>query len=116
MATKRKILSKTIIKKTEGFQKPKTGQEETQEKEETQKSVSELRNTGHLRPKKFCQFCKTKTEPHYFDMMTLKRFQNDRSRIVSRARSSACSKHQRRITKEIKRARHLSLLPFTVKV
>lgn len=121
MATTRKILSKGIINKT-----PLAGVKSTATKKETvKKSVKEseieLAESGEEkkaapRLKKVCQFCSNKTEPHYFDIVALRRFINDRGRIVTRVRSGSCAKHQRRITKEIKRARHLALLPFTVRV
>ena len=66
--------------------------------------------------KKPCPFCTGKNEPIYYDAAALRRFMNDRGRIVGRARSSVCAKHQRRISREIKRARHLALLPFTVQL
>ncbi len=68
------------------------------------------------RARKVCLFCETKTEPVYTDSITLRKFMSDRSKIVSKARTGACSKHQRRITKEIKHARHLALLPFVTKL
>jgi len=66
--------------------------------------------------KKYCAFCQSKGEPHYWDSMALRRFVNDRGRIVARARTGTCSKHQRRVSREIKHARHLALLPFIVRV
>ncbi len=80
------------------------------------KSKSKSKNTPQ-RPstppvKKFCQFCEKGTTPDYTDSATLKRFMSDRSRIVSRQRSGVCSLHQRLVSKEIKHARHLALLPF----
>lgn len=68
------------------------------------------------RPKKVCAFCKSKTEPKYWDAQVLRRYLNDRGRIYLRTRTGTCSKHQRRVSREIKRARYLSLLPFTVRV
>lgn len=68
------------------------------------------------RTKKTCMFCQSKTIPLYTDVATLKRFISDRAKIVSRLRSGVCSKHQRKLSKQIKYARHLSLLPFTPKV
>lgn len=62
--------------------------------------------------KKVCYFCESGREPSYTDSVTLRKFMNDRIRIVSHLRSGVCSKHQRRLTKEIKHARHLALLPF----
>lgn len=62
--------------------------------------------------KKVCFFCENAKEPDYTDSATLKKFMNDRTRIVARARSGVCSRHQRLVAKEIKHARHLALLPF----
>lgn len=68
------------------------------------------------RTKKVCVFCKGKSEPIYTDSMTLMRYLSDRGRIVPKLRSGVCSKHQRSVAREIKRARHLALLPFVVKI
>jgi small subunit ribosomal protein S18 len=62
--------------------------------------------------KKVCFFCENSKNPDYTDSATLKKFMSDRARIVSRQRTGACSKHQRQISKEIKHARHLALMPF----
>ncbi|OGE23681.1 30S ribosomal protein S18 [Candidatus Daviesbacteria bacterium RIFCSPHIGHO2_01_FULL_38_8] len=66
--------------------------------------------------KKSCPFCSAKKEPSYTDVVYLRKFISDRARIVPGSRSSVCSKHQRRVGKEIKYARHLSMLPFVNKV
>lgn len=66
--------------------------------------------------KKVCLFCESKKEPTYTDTVTLRKFMSERARIVARARSGSCSKHQRRIAREIKYARHLSMLPFVNRV
>lgn len=68
------------------------------------------------RPKKACHFCQSKTQPVYTDMANLRRFVTERAKIVPKAKSNLCSKHQRSVTRNIKYARHLSLLPFTPKV
>jgi small subunit ribosomal protein S18 len=60
-----------------------------------------------------CIFCKTKTEPDYKNYEDLFNFLSDRAKIIGKKRSGICSKHQRRLANEIKRARHLGLLPFT---
>ena len=66
--------------------------------------------------KRVCLFCKEKSSPSYTDTQNLRKFLSDRGKILPRAKTGSCSKHQRRITHEIKYARHLSLLPFTPKV
>lgn len=68
------------------------------------------------RPKKVCFFCQSKTTPSYTDTSILRRFTTDRVKIVPRAKNNLCSKHQRVASKQIKYARHLSLLPFIPKV
>ena len=69
-----------------------------------------------LRVKKVCLFCQNKSTPTYTDLVTLRRFLTDRAKILPKLRSGVCSKHQRAVTKNIKYARHLALLPFVPKV
>lgn len=68
------------------------------------------------RSKKVCLFCQSQTAPSYTDLVTLRRFLTDRVKIVPKLKSNLCSKHQRRVGRQIKYARHLALLPFTPKV
>lgn len=63
--------------------------------------------------KRNCRFCHLKTEPDYKNYQELKESISDRERILPASRSGVCAKHQRRLSKEIKRARILGLLPFT---
>lgn len=69
-----------------------------------------------VRSKRACLFCQNKTTPAYTDTALLRRFITDRAKIVSHLRNNLCSKHHRVTAKQIKYARHLSLLPFTPKV
>lgn len=62
---------------------------------------------------KNCFFCNEKLEPSFFEVANLDRFISDRGRIIGRDRTGVCAKHQRKLAVEIKRARHLALLPFT---
>ncbi len=50
----------------------------------------------------------------YLDVYRLKKFISKKGKILSRFRSGNCSKHQRKVTKSIKIARIMSLLPFSV--
>jgi small subunit ribosomal protein S18 len=43
----------------------------------------------------------------------LRRFVTDRGKIKHRRQTGACARHQRQLTKAIKRARYLALLPYT---
>lgn len=64
---------------------------------------------------KECYFCKEKKNPDFVEYEILKRFLSERGKIHSRTRSGICSKHQRKLTTEVKRARILALLPFVVR-
>jgi small subunit ribosomal protein S18 len=61
---------------------------------------------------KNCPFCATKTEPDYKDTGILGKYITERGKILGRARTGLCARHQRAITIAVKRARHVALLPF----
>lgn len=63
-----------------------------------------------------CFFCKEKLTPDYKDYQNLTNFLTDRAKIVGRRRSGICSKHQRGLSMEVKRARHLGLIPFSARL
>ncbi len=48
------------------------------------------------------------------DVMTLRKFLSSHGKIMPRRRSGLCASHQRKFARAVKRARILSLLPFTV--
>lgn len=87
-------------------------------KEEVSKEIAsqEEQESKPLSQGKRCRFCQSKLNPSYTDVVSLRRFLTDRAKIVSKARTGLCSKHQRFATREIKYARHLALLPFTPQV
>lgn len=51
-------------------------------------------------------------EVSYKNFTELAKLVNDRGRIIGRKRTGLSSKNQRHVSREIKRARHLGLLPF----
>ena len=51
-------------------------------------------------------------EINYKDVDTLKKYINERGKILPRRVTGACAKHQRYIAGEIKKARIIGLLPF----
>lgn len=59
-----------------------------------------------------CLFCEAKKDPSYKDYENMAKYLSDRGRIFSRERSGVCSKHQRKLASEVKRARFLALLPY----
>ena len=63
-----------------------------------------------------CPFCVKKTEPNYADVDSLAIGVSAKKRIVSRWTTGVCEKHQLRLARSIKRARHLALLSVTDRV
>ncbi len=65
--------------------------------------------------KRFCRFCvdKEMKEIDYKDTKRLESFITERGKILSSRLSGNCAKHQRRIAEEIKKARFISLIPYT---
>jgi small subunit ribosomal protein S18 len=64
--------------------------------------------------KKFCRLCVDKTKSlDYKDVRRLEAFIKERGKIVSTRISGNCARHQRMLTEAIKKARYLSLLPYT---
>ena len=63
-----------------------------------------------------CPFCESKTTPDYKDYKELSKYVSDRAKILGSMYTGVCSRHQRRLSIAIKRARHLGLLPFAPKV
>lgn len=49
----------------------------------------------------------------YKDVDTLRKFVNERGKIVSRRITGLSAKQQRMVTRAVKRARNMALLPFT---
>ena len=63
--------------------------------------------------KKVCAFCTDKNNNiDYKDVVKLRKYISERSKIIPRRVTGTCAKHQRELTIAIKRARHLALLPF----
>ncbi|MCF7887195.1 MAG: 30S ribosomal protein S18 [Candidatus Omnitrophica bacterium] len=65
--------------------------------------------------KKNCIFCKKGLEIDYKDVELMKKHLTNRGKIKSRRITGVCAKHQRKLTKEIQRARFLNLVPYIVK-
>ena len=68
-----------------------------------------------IKSRKFkkCPFCQEKNNPYFLDIDNLKKFVSVQGKILPRTLTGVCAKHQRRLSREIKRARILALLPFT---
>ncbi len=65
--------------------------------------------------KRVCKFCTKQVEEsaiNYKNVELIKKFTMPSGRILPRRISGNCAKHQKLITREIKKARILALLPF----
>ncbi|NLA05690.1 MAG: 30S ribosomal protein S18 [Firmicutes bacterium] len=72
------------------------------------------RDRGRRPKRKICSFCVDKIEQvDYKQHEKLRRFITERGKILPRRISGNCARHQRQLTRAIKRARIMALLPFT---
>ncbi len=59
-----------------------------------------------------CFFCQYNQQPNFRETENLEKFLSPRKKILGRIKTGVCAKHQRKLTKHIKYAQHLGLLPF----
>ena len=66
-----------------------------------------------IRRRKICRFCENKMNyiDHKDDRL-LRRFVNERGKIISRRITGNCARHQRSLTTAVKRARVLAIMAF----
>lgn len=68
---------------------------------------------GEMRRRKICRFCENKVDViDYKDDRLLRRFTNERGKLIPRRISGNCAFHQRALTTAVKRARVLAILAF----
>ena len=66
-----------------------------------------------IKKKKYCRFKKNKIKYiDYKDPEFLKKFLNEQGKILTRRLTGTSLKYQRKVSRAIKRARHLALLPY----
>lgn len=71
----------------------------------------------HKRRRRVCRFCEDKVKHiDYYNDRLLKRFINERGKIVPRRITGTCAFHQRRLQIAIKRARHMAIIPFSSEI
>ncbi len=79
------------------------------------------RRPGGRRPpypvrRKVCRFCAEKVRDiDYKQIQILRTFTTDTGKILSARITGNCASHQRQLTRAIKRARNLALLPYVVR-
>ena len=64
------------------------------------------------RKKKVCAMC-TGKDVDWKDTETLKRYTNEKGKILPRRVTGNCALHQRYISKQIKRASAIALMPYS---
>ncbi len=62
---------------------------------------------------KNCYFTETNTKPDYKEVLVLRRFINERGKIIPQKYDGLTTKNQRLLAVEIKKARYMALLPYT---
>jgi len=82
----------------------------------TEKSASAdapMKRRPIRRRKKVCVFCAEKNAViDYKDVAKLRKYISERGKILPRRITGNCAKHQRALTVAVKRARHVSLMPY----
>ncbi|MCI0548006.1 MAG: 30S ribosomal protein S18 [Candidatus Rokubacteria bacterium] len=64
--------------------------------------------------RKVCKFCVDKVDLiDYTDVRRLRNFITERGKITPRRISGSCARHQRQLTRAIRRARTVALVPYT---
>ena len=65
--------------------------------------------------RKVCRFCVDRViDIDYKNTTILRNFVTERGKIISARSTGNCAKHHRMLTRAVKRARNLALLPFAV--
>jgi small subunit ribosomal protein S18 len=84
---------------------------------ETSQATSRGGKRRYFSRPRVCQFCADKNLIiDYKKIDLLKSFINREGKIRPRRQTGTCAKHQRKISLEIKKARHMALLPFSGEV
>jgi small subunit ribosomal protein S18 len=64
---------------------------------------------------KSCEFCANDiNKVNYKDIQLLEKYITDRGKVLPRRITGNCATHQKSLTKAIKRARNMALLPFKI--
>ncbi|MDX1614302.1 MAG: 30S ribosomal protein S18 [Candidatus Promineifilaceae bacterium] len=83
--------------------------------EENTRDDENLLSSPYHRKRRICAFCVEKVDHlDYKQHEVLSRYLTEHGRIRPRRQTGTCAKHQRRLARAVKQARHLALLPFVV--
>ena len=78
-----------------------------------EKPTKTKRKIVHKKISTVCYFTQTNSKPDYKDILVLKRFVTDRGKVLHKNITSLTAMNQRKLSKAIKRARYMALLPYT---
>jgi small subunit ribosomal protein S18 len=80
------------------------------------KKARKGKKKGMFQRRKVCRFCADKNVViDYKEAKMLRLFISETGKMTPRRISGTCAKHQRKLAVEIKRARHIALLPYAAK-
>ena len=83
------------------------------DKKSGDKKSGEKKERRHSSRRKPCKFCADRVEAiDYKDIARLQKFTSERGKILPSRVSGNCAAHQRQLSRVIKRARHIALLPY----
>ena len=100
----------TVVQETEVVETT----ERAERPERTERSERPQRPVNRQRRRKVCAFCTERDAViDYKNPAQLRKFISERGKILPRRMTGTCARHQRELTVAIKRARYLSLLPYT---
>ena len=67
--------------------------------------------------RKVCKFCENNiAKIDYKEVRIIKRFVTEQGKIIPRRVTGVCARHQRMLTRAIKRARNIALIHYTLDV
>ena len=79
------------------------------------KITKEATRKPYQRKRKFCPFSGSKKLIDYKDVKTLTKFVSERGKIIPSRISAVSAKKQRELSRAIKRARYIALMPYVAK-
>ena len=83
--------------------------------DDSSQSDMSLLTSPYHRKRRICAFCVEKAHRiDYKQYEVLERYLTEHGRIRPRRQTGTCAKHQRALSRAVKQARHLALLPFVV--
>jgi len=103
-------------KERKGYRKTETSRGSTDTRGAFKESSNGFRQRRTYFRKKVCKLCLRKAKSvDYKDVDLLRKFVTDRGKILPRRITGTCARHQRMLSRAIKRARMVAFLPFVSK-